>query len=979
MTRSSWRGVVPPLTDPDEVRAHEEVNAKILSEAFFDEMMMRCNSSSIPAAFEPMLVEMFQAMRAVVWLEQSAVSGLYAPTIDKLVNGRDSVVAATAIAKTVINCVTIDDESAADAIGCETGAPQLLFPLLLRGGDVVGVCQISREPAGAPFNELEVEQARYLMNKFAIYGTCMLSPAKTIFDACSLAQIDERKQVIDRLVASLKGMFHCESVDFWIFREKTNTFARYEESENAFLVRLPTEVGIVGWALRARQFINEKWRKYHVNYDENIDGDANSPILVGSEELQEHVYAIALRGKTEGDEFSVDDDKRIQIVMPFVARSLAFSFKYAKREVPQQVSNEFRLAQLLDGAASITHVMDLSTLVRKIEEDGKVIGSAGVCRLWLVDPVKNAFVGYPDEHEVSLDDGIIGEVYRTQDTYKADDALKDEHFDQEADIGSDEDIRSVLAVPVFSAFDKVVAVIVVANKTNNGKFSVPDENQMSAYGVFCGVALQSAMAYHRIKMMPSHQLRFVQQLPSDINYDTVEAMMRDLLTQARQAIRAVGATLFLENDGELFEFVSVGDNRVSLTSDYVKSAFLEKEISLFGVNGTYANKVDHSNADGACSIICCSPLFSSDKVALGLLQFGCGLLVTPGDLDIIQAFVRLAAASLEKAQLKRISELGKARLQVNTSMAQEELDSSEIPEGFKLQEVPTNLLECDESALVKVVFHVFNMFKLQTRFSIRNQTLLSFITQASTKYRDLPHWNWRHAVSTCWFSGQLVGGLKETIPSTEILVLLAAALCHDVDHDGFQSILGSSTSLPFSILFKNQSYYESHHCKVAIDILSQDESNIFRHVSDSGRVWKDFVGLILATDMSRHFELMNQIRSLNTDLTNEPVRELALKLIIKAADVSACCQPFDVADRLKAFVAEEFFQTGDLESVAGLAFTGDARDRQHVAKEESLVPFYKLVCSPIFTALARFVPSASDLAQQLQDNIERWSGGGASS
>ena len=964
MTRSSFRGVVPPLSDPDEARIYEETHAKVLAQVFFDKIMKKCNSTSIPVAFEPQLTEMFQAIRSIVWLNKDEISGFYSPTIDKTLNGSGSLVAASAIAKTVIHCPTIEDESAAEAIGCATGAPQLFFPLRLRGGDVVAVCHISREPGGSPFTEVEIEQARFLVYKFSIYGTCMLSPANTIFDACMLAQISDRREVIERLTRSLKTMFHCESVDFWIFREKTNTFARYESSENAFLVRLPTEIGIVAYALRARQFINERWRKYHVNYDDRYDGDGEAPILVGSEEVQEHVYAIALRGKTVGDEFTVDDDKKVQIVMPFVARSLAFSFGYLKKDVPRQVTNEFRMTQLLDGAVSITHVIDWASLPRKIEEDGKVIGGAEICRLWIVDTAIGGFVRRSTSNETRLQDGVIGEVYRTRESYATEDPNDDEMFDAEADLGDCDDARNVLAVPVFSAFDKVIAVLLLANKLNSGHFTPQDENQMSAYAVFCGVALQNAYTYHRIRGIPS-LLKGIRNLPSNLSYGAVEKLLKELLVRARNLIRVLRCILFIEKNGELCEFVATGEVSENSTNECAKAAFSEKEVVLYAKKENEIVRIKPNEADGNSNVICCSPLFSSDKIVLGVLEFECGCLDMPEDIDVIQCFTRIAATTLEKAQLKSICEIGQMKLHSKQFFAPEELEKFAPPESFKVE---CNTFECDDATLMKAAFDVFGRFDLQSKFSIRNETLLSFLNQIAHRYRDLPHWNWRHAVDTCLFVANQLMELKTSIPSEEILVALAAALCHDVDPDGFQNMLDETATLPLSILYKKQSYYEARHCQIAMEIIGRDESNIFRHVSDSVRVWKDFVDLILATDMRKHFEFMDEFLSCTEfSFSNESVRQLAMKILLKVADISPCCRALDIAQTKKSVVAEEFFNTGDCKAVTGIVFDGS-----HINREASLVPFFNEVCLPLVNAASKLFPGLEDYKRQLEQNIEAW-------
>jgi hypothetical protein len=171
---------------------------------------------------------------------------------------------------------------------------------------------------------------------------------------------------------------------------------------------------------------------------------------------------------------------------------------------------------------------------------------------------------------------------------------------------------------------------------------------------------------------------------------------------------------------------------------------------------------------------------------------------------------------------------------------------------------------------------------------------------------------------------------------------------------------------------------ETHHCTIAIDVLSRDECNLFEILSpsDNKRMWTLVISLILATDMARHFDLLKTFNLLHDQqkftLTKPEHRLHLLQLILKCGDISNVARPFDLADKWCDVLCEEFFRQGDLEMANGMEYTSPLNDRSTLDKPKSQIGFYTFVCLPLFQTTAREVPELTCNVRQVEMNLAIW-------
>jgi hypothetical protein len=292
--------------------------------------------------------------------------------------------------------------------------------------------------------------------------------------------------------------------------------------------------------------------------------------------------------------------------------------------------------------------------------------------------------------------------------------------------------------------------------------------------------------------------------------------------------------------------------------------------------------------------------------------------------------------------------------------------------------------EWDGIGHFRVIFSIFDVFELLSYFSISNEKLFRLLYALRDAYNKVPYHNWRHAVDVTQFASfQLLsaGSPESGFSKSEILACLLAALCHDVNHDGFTTVANARAQTPLGILFKQQSVIEMHHCSIAIKIISKDETNVLSNLnsSHSARVWSLIISLILATDMGRHFVLVEEfaakVRRKEFSIKEPADRIMLLSMLLKCADLAPVVRPFDLASKWAEFVSEEFFRQGDLEKAKGMQYTSTVADREHLDKPKSQMGFYTSVCLPLFGSVALVMPALDSSLRQLNANIAKWQDG----
>ncbi|GAB0178278.1 high affinity cGMP-specific 3',5'-cyclic phosphodiesterase 9A [Grus japonensis] len=182
---------------------------------------------------------------------------------------------------------------------------------------------------------------------------------------------------------------------------------------------------------------------------------------------------------------------------------------------------------------------------------------------------------------------------------------------------------------------------------------------------------------------------------------------------------------------------------------------------------------------------------------------------------------------------------------------------------------------------------------------------------------------------------------EEKFSQIDILILMTAAVCHDLDHPGYNNTYQINARTELAVRYNDISPLENHHCAVAFQIISQPEYNIFSNVNQDQfkQIRQGIITLILATDMARHAEILDSFKEKmeNFDYSNE-----------------------------------EHMTCSDREKSEGLP-VAPFMDRDKVTKPTAQIGFLKFVLIPMFETVTKLFPEVEEvMLQPLWESRDRY-------
>ncbi|XP_036401537.1 high affinity cGMP-specific 3',5'-cyclic phosphodiesterase 9A [Megalops cyprinoides] len=258
-------------------------------------------------------------------------------------------------------------------------------------------------------------------------------------------------------------------------------------------------------------------------------------------------------------------------------------------------------------------------------------------------------------------------------------------------------------------------------------------------------------------------------------------------------------------------------------------------------------------------------------------------------------------------------------------------------------------------------------------FNIELEVLQQFLYEVYRHYNNIPFHNFKH----CFCVTQMMYGLiwltdlRSKMDSIDLLTMLTSAVCHDLDHTGYNNAYQINARTELALRYNDISPLENHHCAVAFEILEKTESNIFRNLTTEQykRIREGMIKCILATDMTRHNEILNKFKSILPvfDFNNKDHKDVLMMIMIKVSDISNEARPMDVAEPWLDCLLQEFFNQSDMEKLEGLPVT-PFMDRDKVTKPSSQTGFIRFVLFPLFIELANLFPC---LEQHIIDPVRK--------
>ncbi|XP_071448925.1 dual specificity calcium/calmodulin-dependent 3',5'-cyclic nucleotide phosphodiesterase 1A-like isoform X2 [Hetaerina americana] len=248
-------------------------------------------------------------------------------------------------------------------------------------------------------------------------------------------------------------------------------------------------------------------------------------------------------------------------------------------------------------------------------------------------------------------------------------------------------------------------------------------------------------------------------------------------------------------------------------------------------------------------------------------------------------------------------------------------------------------------------YDLLNRYGIIHKFKVPPSTLEAFLTRIEEGYCRYgnPYHNNNHAADVAQTVHHMLSqtGLMNWLTDLEIFATLIAALVHDFEHTGttnnFHVMSGSETAL----LYNDRAVLENHHISAAFRTLREEECNILQNLTRED--FREFRGLVidmvLATDMSFHFQQIKNMRNSLTLGETSIDKSKALSLVLHCCDISHPAKRWDLHHRWTALLLEEFFLQGDKERELGLPFS-PLCDRNNTLVAESQIGFIEFIVEP---------------------------------
>uniref|UniRef100_A0A3Q0TBB8 Phosphodiesterase n=1 Tax=Amphilophus citrinellus TaxID=61819 RepID=A0A3Q0TBB8_AMPCI len=261
-----------------------------------------------------------------------------------------------------------------------------------------------------------------------------------------------------------------------------------------------------------------------------------------------------------------------------------------------------------------------------------------------------------------------------------------------------------------------------------------------------------------------------------------------------------------------------------------------------------------------------------------------------------------------------------------------------------------------DHALKTVFYELLTRYNLINYFKIPIPALISFADSLEMGYSKFknPYHNLIHAADVTQTIHYLLikSGMVHWLTELEIFAIIFAAAIHDYEHTGTTNNFHIQTRSDTALLYNDRAVQENHHVSAAYRLLhNNEEMNILANLSKDD--WRELrtlvVDMVLATDMSCHFQQIKAMKSLlqQSEAIDKPK---ALSLLLHTADISHPAKCWDLHYRWTTSLLEEFFKQGDREAELGLSFS-PLCDRKSTMVAQSQIGFIDFIVEPTFTVL----------------------------
>ncbi|XP_055007796.1 cAMP-specific 3',5'-cyclic phosphodiesterase 4D-like isoform X1 [Boleophthalmus pectinirostris] len=287
--------------------------------------------------------------------------------------------------------------------------------------------------------------------------------------------------------------------------------------------------------------------------------------------------------------------------------------------------------------------------------------------------------------------------------------------------------------------------------------------------------------------------------------------------------------------------------------------------------------------------------------------------------------------------------------------------------------------------LTVTMYTIFQERDLLKSFKIPADTFITFMMTLEEHYHaDVAYHNNIHAADVVQSTHVLLStpALEAVFTDLEILAALFASAIHDVDHPGVSNQFLINTNSELALMYNDASVLENHHLAVGFKLLQEENCDIFQNLSKKQRqsLRKMVIDMVLATDMSKHMNLLADLKTMVETkkvtslgvllLDNYSDRIQVLQNMVHCADLSNPTKPLELYRQWTDRIMVEFFTQGDRERDKGMEVSPMC-DKHNASIEKNQVGFIDYIVHPLWETWADLVhPDAQEILDTLEDNRE---------
>ncbi|XP_044854383.1 cAMP-specific 3',5'-cyclic phosphodiesterase 4C isoform X3 [Mauremys mutica] len=287
--------------------------------------------------------------------------------------------------------------------------------------------------------------------------------------------------------------------------------------------------------------------------------------------------------------------------------------------------------------------------------------------------------------------------------------------------------------------------------------------------------------------------------------------------------------------------------------------------------------------------------------------------------------------------------------------------------------------------LTVIMYSIFQERDLMKTFRIPADTFITYMMTLEDHYHaDVAYHNNIHAADVVQSTHVLLStpALEAVFTDLEVMAAIFASAIHDVDHPGVSNQFLINTNSELALMYNDVSVLENHHLAVGFRLLQEENCDIFQHLGKKQRqsLRKMAIDMVLATDMSKHMNLLADLKTMVETkkvtslgvllLDNYSDRIQVLQNMVHCADLSNPTKPLELYRQWTDRIMVEFFHQGDREREKGMEISPMC-DKLSASVEKSQVGFIDYIAHPLWETWADLVhPDAQEILDTLEDNRE---------